>query len=107
MSLSCFVSTVIPETQKVTSMNAAALWAKLLQLRDEMRLKTHLLELDSIDAWHALDKRIQAIEVKMISKARQLGVAEEYYFVGSDADIKTLIEQVEALQQDEFEHQHD
>ena len=86
--------------KKDSDMNAASLWATLTQLRDTFKLKTHLLGLDLLDRWHDVEHRCSELESKMVAKARQLGVAEEHYFVGSDGDIKQLIEDLEDLHKD-------
>ena len=78
-------------------MNAATLFESLKRLRESLKLKVHLLEMDVKDEWHELEKKATDLEAHLIQRARQLGVAEEHYFVGSDQEIKKLVEEFDEL----------
>jgi len=79
-------------------MNAATLFDTLNRLRDSFHLKAHLLEMDLKDEWHALEKKAVNLESHLMQRAQQLGVAEEHYFVGSDKEIKVLVDEFSELE---------
>ncbi|MBT0585130.1 hypothetical protein [Alteromonas oceanisediminis] len=80
-------------------MNAAALWQQLSHLRREVRSEVHLLDSSSQEDWYDLDEHIESLASRLRQKAAQVGVAEEHYFVGSDEEIKQLIQQTEHVKQ--------
>ncbi len=78
-------------------MNAATLFEQLKKLRDTLKLKAHLLEMELQDEWQELEKKAHELEIHLVQRARQLGVAEEHYYVGSDQEIKKLVDAMSDL----------
>lgn len=72
-------------------MNAENLFNQLKTLRDTLKLRSHLFELELKDEWQQLEKKAQQLEAYLIQRAQQLGVAEKHYFVGSDKEIESLV----------------
>ena len=78
-------------------MNAAALFLDLLTLRDKLKLQAHLFELDLKDHWLVIENKVNELETHLMQRAQQLGVAEQHYFVGSDEQIKVLLNEIRKL----------
>ncbi|CAA0115267.1 Uncharacterised protein [BD1-7 clade bacterium] len=71
------------------------------QLMDEVRtlidegdVRLHLLTMELKDEWHALVKRFQHMEQTLEREIEKLGQDEEKFFVGSEADIRALLNDI-------------
>lgn len=92
-----YSKTIIILVYEWLTMNAAALFTQLKTLRDKLKLKSHLFEMELKEDWHSLEKKVHELESHLIQRARQLGVAEEHYYVGSDDEIKDLVDAMNTL----------
>ena len=78
-----------------------SVWESLLYLRDEVSLQAHLMNMELQDQWRLLEQDFHSLERKfeqlLLDKAKQIGEAEEKFYLGSEEEIKALIEGFEDL----------
>lgn len=85
----------------MTSINKA--FQELKELKQELSLQAHLLKMDLKDQWDVLltkfDELEQHLEDNLIDTAQKVGRAEETYFVGTEQEIKQLVEELKSIKQ--------
>ncbi|MBE1298664.1 MAG: hypothetical protein GJ680_01970 [Alteromonadaceae bacterium] len=74
---------------------------QLITLREELLLQAHLLQMDLKDEWRTLENKLQKLEHNLeddlIAISREIGHAEEEYFVGDEQEIESLVEELKTL----------
>jgi len=72
---------------------------ELKTLRDELKLKLHLMEKDLQDQLHEIMEKVEALEQSLLKAGETLGKAEEHLLVGSDEEIEKLIADLRELEE--------
>ena len=77
------------------------LFQDLVQIKDELALQAHLMNMEIKDEWHALENKIFKLESEMKHSletvVEQLGKSEEHFFVGEDKEIEQLLKEFKDL----------
>lgn len=88
----------------------AILIQELAHIKDELALQTHLMNMEIKDSWHALEHKINTLENKWSRSlqeiAKQVGKSEEHFFVGSDEEIASLLEEFKDLKERHKSNEH-
>jgi len=72
---------------------------ELKTLRDELKLKLHLMEKDLQDQLHEIMEKVETLEQSLLKAGETLGKAEEQLLVGSDEEIEKLIADLRELEE--------
>ena len=68
---------------------------ELVQVRDELNLKTHLFQMEIKAEWQALCTRLNQLETELehdlVTLCQKIGHAEEEFFVGDEQEIQSLV----------------
>lgn len=76
----------------------ATLWQKLIALKDELALQSHLLSMDAKDKYEALLDDIEELEQRLVKHAEKLGQKEEAFFVAEHTQIESLVQSLKDIQ---------
>ena len=93
----------IDRRKKATMNNFENIVKELLQTKDELTLKVHLMEMDAKTKWQDLCERFAKIEdeleLDLLSFAKKVGDNNEQVYVGSETEIKQLLEDFQDLKE--------
>ena len=77
------------------------LFAELKQLKDELTLQAHLLEMEAKSEWDSLLGRFHKLEsqlaISLVNTAKQIGESEREEYVGDEQEIKQLLREFNSI----------